>query len=142
MNVAFSAAETAHCRMRYLKFKKRNKPADVEDLQPISLCYVSLEKIQVSLRSGKVGGFSEPYIYLGRRCSVAFVKIGRRLHEAPTSHVKHSPASEYYDLLTSLPTTIEGGQLLATKPPPPRRLREEIVENMLFPFHARVDASP
>lgn len=58
MNVASSAAETAHCRMRYLEFKKRKGPTDVDALQPGSLCYVHLEKSQISLRSGKVGGFS------------------------------------------------------------------------------------
>lgn len=85
MNVARSAAETAHCRMRYLEFKKRKRPTDVDALQSGALCYVYCEKSQIHLRSCKVGGFSSPHIYLGRRGSVAFVKIGRRLHVVPTS---------------------------------------------------------
>lgn len=31
---------------------------------------------------------------------------------------------------------------MATKPPPPGRLRQEIYEDMLFPYHAQVDHSP
>lgn len=67
INVLRSAVETAHCRMRYLEFKKRNKSNDVDALQPASICYVYREKSQASLRSDKVGGFSGPYIYLGRQ---------------------------------------------------------------------------
>lgn len=137
MNVARSVAETDHCRMRYLEFKKRSRPTDVVALQTGSLCYVYREKSQVSLCSGKVGGFYGPHIYLDRRCSVAYVKIGRRLHKAPTSYVKPAPAAE--DILASSPTAIEDGQLLATKPPLPPRLRGEIDEDMLFPYHATFD---
>lgn len=44
MNVARSAAETAHCVMRYLEFKNRKRPTGVDALQPGSLCYVNREK--------------------------------------------------------------------------------------------------
>lgn len=67
MNVARSAAEASHCRIRYLEFKKRQIPTDVDSLRPGSLCHVYREKSQISLRSGKAGGFSGPFVYLGRR---------------------------------------------------------------------------
>lgn len=38
MNIARSAALAAHCRMRYLKFKERRRPTDVDSLQSGSLC--------------------------------------------------------------------------------------------------------
>lgn len=79
MSIARSAAKTAQFWMRYLEFKKRNKPTDVYALQPGSLCDVYREKSPVFIRSGKVGGLSVPYVYLGRRGSVAVVKIWRRL---------------------------------------------------------------
>lgn len=67
------------------------------------------------------------------------MKIGRKLHGAPTSHVKPAPSAEDSDLLASSPEAIEDGQLLATKPPPARRLRNKINDDMLFPYHARLD---
>lgn len=93
--------------MQYFELRKRERPTDDDVLQPGSLCYVYREKSQISLTSGKVGGFSGPHIYLDRRGSVSFIKIGRRLHEAPTSHVEPAPAAKDGDLLASSPTAIE-----------------------------------
>lgn len=56
--------------------------------------------------------------------------------------MKPALSAEDADLLTSSFIAIGDGQLLATKPPPPHRLRDEIYEGMLFPFHARVDVNP
>lgn len=131
MNVAHSTADTAHCSLRNLQFKKRKRPTDVDTLQPGSLCYIYCEKT-TSLCDLEKSAASPGR--LGRRGSVADVKIGMRLHEAPTSHVKPAPAAKDTDLLITFPTAIEDGQMLATKSPPPRRLRDEIDEDLLFPI--------
>lgn len=55
---------------------------------------------------------------------------------------KPSPVAEDTGLRNSSPTATEDLQLLATKPPPPLRPRYDIDEDMLFPFHASVDANP
>lgn len=42
-------------------------------------------------------------------------------------------------MLASSPTAVEDRQMLATKPPPPIRLHDDIGEDLLFPYHAQVD---
>lgn len=93
VKVTRSAPKSARCRMCYLEFKKRSRPTDVDFLKPGSLCYVYHGKSKTPLRPGKVCGFLDPHIYLGRREKVAFVKIGRRLYEAPTFRVKPALAA-------------------------------------------------
>lgn len=100
----------------------------------LALCATSNSIKAKSLRSGKISGFFGLYFYLGRRGSVAFVNIGRRLHEEPKLHDKHAPAAEDTDILSPFPTAIEKGQLLATKLPPPRRLRDEIDDSVYTPL--------
>lgn len=97
---------------------------------------------QISLLFCNVGGFSGPFVYLGRLGSVVWTKMGHKFHKAPSLPANPTTACKDSELPAHSSTVIENCQLLDTKPPPPRRLRHENDEDTLFLYHALLDHNP